>query len=281
MCRDAQSPKSSVYEDEAEISEELAQWLETVDKNRALNPDFLQTVKAVLAANSIFEEIDMVGVSISAFKSSSIPDAGVFGFINRALRKANSVAGTLDSRSSHELLPVRQAEAPHVEEIRAHINIGDGLKKVKLQHLHSDCRPLQAQVDYIATEALKLKRKHEVSKPFVFVELENFMPGFVTSVVKINKKERPPMWLWAVAFEKYALAAACAGQWAYTSSKKHFEICTKIGVRASLDRRCELLAQFYDEVARETWSEAAKRNDEGTSFLFLPCCLLWEPFSLL
>ena len=43
-----------------------------------------------------------------------------------------------------------------------------------------------------------------------------------------------------------------------------FACCLLQAIRACLENgRCELLGQFYDEVARETWSEAAKRNDEG------------------
>jgi hypothetical protein len=149
------------------------------------------------------------------------------------------------------------------ENIRAHVDIGAELKKISFDGLPSQCRPLQAPADYIATEALKLQKKHNVIKPFPFANLIQFMPSFVNSVITLAKDGRLPMWLWAVAFDKYAISAACAGQWAYTSSRAHFENCVKVAVRASLEQRDEVLGQFYDEVTREAWAEASKRNDEG------------------
>ena len=149
------------------------------------------------------------------------------------------------------------------ETIRAHVDIGAELKKISFDGLPSQCRPLQAPADFIATEALKLQKKHDVIKPFVFADIGKFMPSFVNSVINLAKGDRLPMWLWAVAFDKYAISAACAGQWAYTSSRAHFENCVKVAVRASLEQRGEVLGQFYDEVTRETWAEASKRNDEG------------------
>lgn len=114
------------------------------------------------------------------------------------------------------------------EVISAHVDIGAELKKITLEGLPAQCRPLQAPVDFIATEGLRLHKKHNVLQPFVFADIGKFMPTFVNSVAAPEKHERLPMWLWALAFDKYAVSAACAGQWDYVSSRAHFENCARV-----------------------------------------------------
>ena len=65
---------------------------------------------------------------------------------------------------------------------------------------------------------------------------------------------------WVVAFQQYAIAAAAASQWAYSSSMTHMTICHQVAANAGFQRdvqgapRRHWLGILYDEIARKSWS---------------------------
>ena len=71
----------------------FAEWLSKVDgSKRRLRPEFLVAVEKVFLANGIHEHYDLIGCTMEAFKRSSIADAGMFGFMQRTVKKANDDA---------------------------------------------------------------------------------------------------------------------------------------------------------------------------------------------
>ena len=71
------------------VMSNFATWLSKVDGMRRLRAEFVLSAEKILIANNIHEQLDLVGCTIDAIKRTSIPDGGMFGFLSRAVRKAN------------------------------------------------------------------------------------------------------------------------------------------------------------------------------------------------
>ena len=144
------------------------------------------------------------------------------------------------------------------------------------------CLPSSAASDSLLTKIEQLKKK-EVNKPFVFVQLADFLPHWcvlggkylgsddeeseVTTKPRATKRYRLlsscincytnydcclellrlSMLQWMVAFDRYAIASAAAGQWSYADAMAHkdvvLEACSCVlGINTYAHALCILLS---------------------------------------
>jgi len=118
----------------------------------------------------------------------------------------------------------------------------------------------------LAADYAKAKDKLKISSPFIYVELEKFLPSWCESgpnecLWEDAGIKKMDLGKWSVAFDRYAMAAACTDQLALAGAMAHKEQCLKVSMEAHLDKRGRLLGVYYDEVCRRAWAEAAVCGD--------------------
>ena len=172
---------------------------------------------------------------------------------------------------------------------KVHIDLGSKVGRLNLKGLPQCFWPKSAAVDNLATEAAKLKKDKDLQdQPFIFVNLRQFLPSWAEQKATDKKKEdafdveqeagdhmfdklaevlekrcasdverpkngqRLDILRWALAFDKYAIAADAAGQMPFASAYAHKEICLNVALNAEFGdkKRRAALGVIYDEVAR-------------------------------
>ena len=127
-----------------------------------------------------------------------------------------------------------QVLLPGQQRVTTHLDVHKKLKDINLDGLAHNLIPPTEATDRLASKKLALTKK-QVVKPFVFVELKDFLPNTYKQVGGEELKlaqwgpafdrwaflpQQFVAWLVARCF-RYALAAAADGQWSYTASMCH------------------------------------------------------------
>ena len=210
-------------------------------------------------------------------------------FIARCIDEANKVVvhKHVTGQASGSDVVNALVRAIRKEEPRKHVKLTEELSKVTLLGCCSAVLPSGAVCDELATSIDKLKLKH-VKTPFVYVDLRKFLPhwacvdsgedsedseGEASMLKKIacavqqqpqdKKHYKWSMTTWAIAYDRYALAAAATKQLSYSAALAHKTICFQVAMRAKSGGRFTVMAQVYDEVARKSWEEKSYHGVAG------------------
>ena len=273
---------------------------------------FLETVKgsevsgrvdkalAILAKVEILSPEDFVDTTKDSIERSfgTSITAGTFGFIGRALTKANvmyaeptmapstPVGGGFPS-SGNAPQPAELAAAVtnavvavlgKKEIPKVHVNLDDAIDKLKLSGLPQALWPKSWAVDVLATEAARMVKKG-INVPFVFCDLKHFLPSWADtgmgdeppsddeegSKLLVKQGKSLDIVRWQAAFDKYALGVAAVAQMNLVSALAHKDICMAVALRAPLSEppRKAQLGVIYDETARRLWSQRAASGEHG------------------
>ena len=147
-----------------------------------------------------------------------------------------------------------------------HIVLGPKVAALNLAGVPRKCWPCSSAVDHLAAECAKAKEKLKISSPFIFVELEKFLPSWCEAgpnecLYDDAGMKKLDFGKWSIAFDRYAMAAACTDQVSFAGAMAHKEQCLKVAMEAHLDKRGRLLGVYYDEVCRKAWAEATACGD--------------------
>ena len=250
------------------MSAQMLEFLATVQKS----DKFVTRAVEALAKNDIveLEELECANIAVIKEHVGSM-SGGLCGFLELALRKyqtsvCHSKESVMGVAVEERIGAVEALLGPKPEKPPVHIALAPKVAALNLQGLPRTCWPCSAAVDQLAADYAKAKDKLKISSPFIYVELEKFLPSWCESgpnecLWEDAGIKKMDLGKWSVAFDRYAMAAACTDQLALAGAMAHKEQCLKVSMEAHLDKRGRLLGVFYDEVCRRAWAEAAVCGD--------------------
>ena len=146
--------------------------------------------------------------------------------------------------------------------------------------------PSGSATDDLATAVAKLQKKN-LEHPFVFVELEKFLPMWAGSanaeesegsdaensllrkiagaMNREPKKAKKTLTFaqWLVAYERYTLAAVATKQLTLPAALAHKNVCLQVGMRAERTKGGFRLGVLYDSLVRKAWAEKTYNEIPG------------------
>ena len=134
--------------------------------------------------------------------------------------------------------------------------------------------PQCKEVDALAKTVTALK-KSGIRSPFVHIDLRKFLPtwgqseGQKAEAASEGDKGALLPFQWAIAWDKYALAAAATGQLTPQAGMAHKMICAEVAMRAESNGRRQILGVIYDDLAREAVSLIVEAHRQRLPFI---CC---------
>ena len=233
---------------------------------------------------------DLIGLEVEDLRS--VGSGGKIAFVTQAIVKANGSVNRVSSSSGAAVTDSINALAKVLkkEDVNVHIDLPPAIAKCSLRDLPQYCYPKSVAVDYLATEASKLRKKG-IESPFVYVDPRQFLPQraeeqkgddssddesahakVLHDIAKaLGASDKPkrrtmPFHLWSVTFDKYALAADVPQQLPLASALCHKDICSQVAMQAHLKGRRHLLGVFYDEVCRKAWANSSRGSGFVVSF---------------
>ena len=243
---------------------------------------FVKKAFDALAMNDINELAEMKCAKVNTIKEHvGAMSGGLEGFLEQAIKKYqeslvisgeakpvadNECLGGIGGGIAARLGAVEAHLGTKPEKPPVHIALAPKVAALNLQGLPRTCWPCSAVVDQLAADYAKAKDKLKISSPFIYVELEKFLPSWCESgpnecLWEDAGIKKMDVGKWSVAFDRYAMAAACTDQLALAGAMAHKEQCLKVSMEAHLDKRGRLLGVYYDEVCRRAWAEAAVCGD--------------------
>ena len=250
---------------------------------------FVQKAFDALAKNDINELAEMKCAKVAVIKEHiGAMSGGLEAFLDEAIQKYqaslvigggtklvadNASQGVIGGGMAERLGAVEAHLGTKPAEPEVHVDISKKVGTLALTGLPRTSWPMTEKVDKLATEVAKTAKKLKVEKPFVYVELEKHLPSWCTSSVAENGNtgiltKKMDIARWSIAFDKYALAAACIGQMTLAQAMVHKEMCMKVAMAAGAGetKRNRMLGVFYDEVCRRSWAEASVCGDIEFNF---------------
>ena len=142
---------------------------------------------------------------------------------------------------------------------KVHVDLHQKIHRISFATLPPAVFPPQETTNKLASLATKLRKRTGIDRnTFPYFEVADFMPDWAG----LRKGKGLDFTGWKAAFEDFALAAAAAGMWDYTSAYTHLRICTQIAVEARQEGKDWTLARSYDELARKSWNERMLRGEK-------------------
>ena len=253
------------------MSAQMQEFLATVQKS----DKFVTRAVEALAKNDIveLEELECANIAVIKDHVGSM-SGGLCGFLELALRKyqisaCHSKASGMGAKGldvEQRIGAVESLLGPKPEKPPVHIVLAPKVAALNLHGLPRTCWPCSAAVDQLAADYAKAKDKLRISSPFIYVDLDKFLPSWCESgpnecLWEDAGIKKMDVGKWSIAYDRYAMAAACTDQLALSGAMAHKEQCLKVSMEAHLDKRGRLLGVYYDEVCRRAWAEAAVCGD--------------------
>ncbi|CAK0826970.1 unnamed protein product [Prorocentrum cordatum] len=251
---------------------------------------WLKPVVEVLASNGIESPEDLVKLNVRAatFQLNGLVE-GKVAFIERAVAKATQSA---EQQAAAEAAAPSGSQEPVSALLQAlqggrrpavHVDIAAGLGGMTLAGLPASCWPSPQLTDWVQGR-VKAAESKGIAKPFLYMPIKKFPPyyaadkrqpddpegecgverSFAQEIARGICKARgpdkkqgdlPSILQWCVAFDRWAIVAALAGQMPLTASMAHKEVVMQLALSARASGRATAIAVLYDEIARREWAD--------------------------
>ena len=251
------------------MSADLLQFLATVDGTEK----FVARAVEALAKNDITEVYELRGADADVIrKHVGQMTGGLHAFIDTACDKYKTYVKAQKAEKDNGIIATRisaveEALGPKLAKPTVHINLDVEIQKLSLRDLPSICGPRSLAVDTLATEISKKQEKDGIKEPFIYMDLEKFLPSWCPNVSEeesakdFRKGKVMDITLWSIAFDKYAMAAACTRQLTLANAIAHKDVCFEVAMTAHNDGLGRLLGAYYDEACRRAWAERSVCGD--------------------
>ena len=102
-----------------------------------------------------------------------------------------------------------------------------------MKYLPASLFPTSEATDKLATKLRKATECDGIGRPFIFVEVETFLPSWALSTQKAGEQptsagRKLEFTKWVAAQQCFGLAAAATGMWAYHAHAAHLDVCLRI-----------------------------------------------------
>ena len=100
--------------------------------------------------------------------------------------------------------------APKKEKPKVHVDLQHKIEQLTMQELPQTCWPKSSVVDALASAIDKVKKDTEVEKPFVYQDLDKYLPSWCFSPFEAElqqepdkKKKEMDMLSWSLAYDRF------------------------------------------------------------------------------
>ena len=179
-----------------------------------------------MSANDITEVYELKGVEADILKENiGKMSGGLHGFLERAIekfeheckaeRKAREIQSNenvtgLATHIDERIGAIESVLAPKKEKPKVHIDLQHKIEQLTMQELPQTCWPKSSVVDALASAIDKVKKDTEVEKPFVYQDLDKYLPSWCFSPFEAElqqepdkKKKEMDMLSWSLAFDRF------------------------------------------------------------------------------